>query len=1257
MQMLELDRLQRARTQHAAFAYRMPAHLVQEVASNDLQQSASLNALPSGRTPRVGSAAPQRWVHHPLNDLWRLQLNAKGLMEWMELEPTGSIPFPRSRHSFEAVPKRGLCLLFGGRSVQAATVLNDTYILDVPECHWACINLCGVPPSPRECSAATVFGASLLVFGGRGRTCQDDVAIFHLSAEARTGNLLSATVSECPGMWEHPYPNQLPSRRQGHEMVAYGSRRLLTIGGFSTDDEAYSASSPTAGALEPMGRGMALAVEKIFPVEAPVEGDIKLTIQGLGFNAQTRYKVRFAVPHGPPAPPPASAATSAAALAAAPLPIALSDSEPFTIVLATYVDSRTIECIVPDMSASLCDGHVLIEVCAADGGEEMWTTDEVELMLTSTVDVSQLRLKGPTKGVVGQRITMTLHTYDHTGRKRSTGGDKFTCGLRNPGGPPEEGAEVPLLTPEAEAKDMDNGTHELQYYFERAGEYLFTILLEGRIVTESQVVLEAGPTDAATCDLDIKPLPKGPIVTLTAGAELQFSVVPRDRFGNSSGHRGDAHVSKFSWKLQKLPPTVPKDDEDALEYAKSLPPPRVAEVQAFQTLAGIGVDVIESGDYELSVVHTTSDGVEHVVQRKPVKVKCEPGPLSPAHCTLTGSGLHTCYPEGMSAQEREIILTARDGYGNPLGRAVPGLREALQVTLRNTDAGLTNPMVEVSELATAFGQDAQLRAAYGVRLLGSFILFVELHHEELLSKPLRIVRASEKPEDAPPDNEAVWKVPYSLQAERERLAAIAREEARQAELARQAAAKALDESLLRDWDSQVSMALSAAGVPRAGVYLLEKEHRKLRDLHAAFSYPEEPRAASGRKPIPPPALAAETPEALAEASLLPRLSLRGWVQLSNWARLVDSETGRTRSHLNTLYVQAATTVGGVPKPKALASGTVVGAGGEAIGLNETAYDESSELGAGLTLPAFALLISSLAHATPIEEAAAKEEEMKRMMAQAAPDVSAEVAAAPAAEEEGAATVGGAEDDGAGGEGATAAPGARPMPRVAPEDEPYVERLDGYVNSKLFECPLIEVISPAAAQEDDDNEEYEVVPPWSHPDGGWEQLLARKADVWKIFQSYAVLPAGAETVPGGESGDPPEGFGTGGAMGNGTEALTLSYDKAMELVQDLVSSLCSFIAESLTVERAGELFARVQGERYDEGQEVPEEIMAIDYEECLTWLWLCCKERFEAESKGYAGKVKDFLATLPQLAKPAAPAPEPLEPKSPEGKGKGKGKGK
>ena len=146
-------------------------------------------------------------------------------------------------------------------------------------------------------------------------------------------------------------------------------------------------------------------------------------------------------------------------------------------------------------------------------------------MLTSSCDPKKLKLRGAADGAVGERVqmvrcppclpplvirgmsstshgytwhalltllplvTQVLHTYDHRNRRRSTGGDLFTCGLRNHGPPPEEGSEVSFLTVEEAAHDLGNGTHILSYSFERAGSFLFTIRLDGKIVKEQGITL------------------------------------------------------------------------------------------------------------------------------------------------------------------------------------------------------------------------------------------------------------------------------------------------------------------------------------------------------------------------------------------------------------------------------------------------------------------------------------------------------------------------------------------------------------------------------------------------------------------------------------------------------------------------------------------------------------------------------------------------------------------------------------------------
>ena len=153
---------------------------------------------------------------------------------------------------------------------------------------------------------------------------------------------------------------------------------------------------------------------------------------------------------------------------------------------------------------------------------------------------------------------------------------------------------------------------------------------------------------------------------------------------------------------------------------------------------GTKVDIYEAAEYELSVMHTLPNGEQALVQKKPVHVQVSPSSLSPPHCTLTGSGMHTTYVEGMSAAEREIVLTARDRYGNAIGKATPGLKESFHVVLRNTD----RPDQPDDSVRPAGAIWAPVR-----RPRRLFTLVIELMEAHLA---ITIGRASEKL-DAPPD--------------------------------------------------------------------------------------------------------------------------------------------------------------------------------------------------------------------------------------------------------------------------------------------------------------------------------------------------------------------------------------------------------------------------------------------------------------------------------------------------------------------------
>ena len=268
-----------------------------------------------GTAAEVAARRRERWVHHPTSELWRLRGRSGGRLQWSVVESAGGEPFPRSRHVFCGVPARKLCLLSGGRSVKANTVLNDLWALDVPGAVWARLELVGVPAAPRENGAGLALGACLFVFGGRGRTCRADGCLFHLNREARAGALLDASreggVAEQLGCWEHPTVHAAgdgaaaPGHRQGHVVARVGSDAVVLFGGHCTDDDSWPECVPQLGRVTSAGPpggggGQPLALERVSPTSADVRGGEELVLHGRGFRDGASTKVKFVVPSRAP---------------------------------------------------------------------------------------------------------------------------------------------------------------------------------------------------------------------------------------------------------------------------------------------------------------------------------------------------------------------------------------------------------------------------------------------------------------------------------------------------------------------------------------------------------------------------------------------------------------------------------------------------------------------------------------------------------------------------------------------------------------------------------------------------------------------------------------------------------------------------------------------------------------------------------------------------------------------------------------------
>lgn len=178
-------------------------------------------------------------------------------------------------------------------------MLNDLSALDQIELIWVRITLCGVPPSPRECCAGHVIGPTLVIFGGRGRTCHDDCALFHLARDTRTGSFTQPEKLEFPGQWEHPDMSEAssghqPRRLQGQTVCRNGSCKTLLFGGFSTDDDCWAKNVMHSAVVHTCRRERSLQVLQLNPKEAHVRGGKTVEIQGEGFGQGSSFMVSHA---------------------------------------------------------------------------------------------------------------------------------------------------------------------------------------------------------------------------------------------------------------------------------------------------------------------------------------------------------------------------------------------------------------------------------------------------------------------------------------------------------------------------------------------------------------------------------------------------------------------------------------------------------------------------------------------------------------------------------------------------------------------------------------------------------------------------------------------------------------------------------------------------------------------------------------------------------------------------------------------------
>ena len=130
-------------------------------------------------------------------------------------------------------------------------------------------------------------------------------------------------------------------------------------------------------------------------------------------------------------------------------------------------------------------------------------------------------------------------------------------------------------------------------------------------------------------------------------------------FYNPCEANADASASRFSWRLQRLPPKRPKEEDDDPDPNMPQPPPiEESAFVAFGALEGTSVDVHVAGEYELAVLHD-----ESLVRGKPTRLKVERA-RPPPTC------IKTVRPHVHALDVPTCTRPTAGGAGRPIPRAL-----------------------------------------------------------------------------------------------------------------------------------------------------------------------------------------------------------------------------------------------------------------------------------------------------------------------------------------------------------------------------------------------------------------------------------------------------------------------------------------------------------------------------------------------------------------------------------------------------------
>eukprot|EP00928_Gymnodinium_smaydae_P025309 TRINITY_DN20203_c0_g1_i1.p1 TRINITY_DN20203_c0_g1~~TRINITY_DN20203_c0_g1_i1.p1 ORF type:complete len:489 (+),score=88.07 TRINITY_DN20203_c0_g1_i1:87-1469(+) len=163
-----------------------------------------------------------------LPDVWALSVAAAEPRWRLVTDGSGVAPPPRMNHAAVALPGGKALLIYSGTNLRHE-VLQDVWELDVGSGVWAEHRQSGDQPPGRNCFAAALLGATMLVYGGFHL---GDLWSYELAAR-RWRLLLAAPAADSE---EHP------GKRAGHAAVAGpGGKEFFVHGGFRFKDDVSDA--------------------------------------------------------------------------------------------------------------------------------------------------------------------------------------------------------------------------------------------------------------------------------------------------------------------------------------------------------------------------------------------------------------------------------------------------------------------------------------------------------------------------------------------------------------------------------------------------------------------------------------------------------------------------------------------------------------------------------------------------------------------------------------------------------------------------------------------------------------------------------------------------------------------------------------------------------------------------------------------------------------------------------------------------------